>query len=589
VVLLTSLTVTAAAVFPSLRPAFAAAPSSAQPSDTEVDATGVAKSEPVKSGKTKQDSTKSDDAKPDGAKDSSKAAAKPAAPVARFDIDEYRVEGADALPQIEVEEAVYPFLGPRRTADDVEKARAALEKAYHDKGLQTVSVAVPQQDATRGFVVLKVSENKVGRLRVKGSRYFDLDKIKDKAASVKEGNLPNFNAVSKDIVALNQWPDRRVTPSLHAGVAPGTVDVDLNVEDKPPIHGNVEINNRQSPFTTPLRLSATAHYDNLWQEGHSLTFTYQVAPQRQSDAEVFSASYLARTGLDWVNILVYGLSSNSNVATVGGVNVVGPGQVIGSRAVFTLPSKGELVQTFSVGGDYKHFAQVVGLGPDAFSSPVTYAPLVASYGATWQGDGRLTQLNASITGNFRGIGSGTAEFQAKRADATGSFIALRSDISHTQDLPAGAQLFVKASGQLADQPLVSSEQFSLGGMDTVRGYLESEVLGDYGAYGTIELRSPNIGQVFVETSTDDKGNKQTKFNPFDEWRLFVFGDAGRDFIHNPLAGQAKQSDLASYGIGTRFKLVTYLNGVVFVAVPVTSQQVTVANNPRLSFRVWGEF
>ena len=78
------------------------------------------------------------------------AAAPPAAPApatpARFDIDEYRVEGADALPQIEVEEAVYPFLGPNRTADDVEKARAALEKAYHDKGYQTVGVSVPQQN-----------------------------------------------------------------------------------------------------------------------------------------------------------------------------------------------------------------------------------------------------------------------------------------------------------------------------------------------------------------------------------------------------------------------------------------------------------
>lgn len=127
-------------------------------------------------------------ARPESAATSPATAAKPApeatkpapAPVAeaRFDIDEFRVEGADSMPQIEIEAAVYPFLGPHRTAQDVEKARAAVEKAYHDKGLQTVSVTVPQQDAQRGFVVLKVSENRVACLRVKGSRYFDLDKIK---------------------------------------------------------------------------------------------------------------------------------------------------------------------------------------------------------------------------------------------------------------------------------------------------------------------------------------------------------------------------------------------------------------------------
>ncbi len=63
----------------------------------------------------------------------------------RFDIDEFRVDGADKLPQIDVEEAVYPFLGPNKNSGDVEKARAALEKSYHDRGLQTVSVAIPSR------------------------------------------------------------------------------------------------------------------------------------------------------------------------------------------------------------------------------------------------------------------------------------------------------------------------------------------------------------------------------------------------------------------------------------------------------------
>ena len=431
----------------------------------------------------------------DAATPANSDAAKPAAAPTvkeRFDIDEFRVEGADSLPQIEVEAAVYPFLGPHRTSDDVEKARAAVEKAYHDKGFQSVGVSIPQQDAQRGFIVLKVAENRVGRLRVKGSRYFDLAKIKDKAPSLQEGALPNFQAVTKDIVTLNQWPDRRVTPALRAGVTPGTVDVDLNVEDTLPLHGSLELNNRQSPSTTPLRAVATVHYDDLWQLGHSLSVSYQVAPLNPKDATVISASYLARTDIDWLSVLVYGLKSNSAVATVGGANVVGPGQVIGGRAVMTLPTRGELFQTLSLGPDYKAFQQTLSLANSSFSSPVTYVPLVAAYSASFQGDGRLTQFNATVTSGLRGIGSSPDEFDAKRFKATESFITLRGDVSHTQDLPEGFQLFVKVQGQMADQPLVSSEQLSLGGQDTVRGYLESEVLGDYGVAGTLELRSPNL-------------------------------------------------------------------------------------------------
>ncbi|WP_244600171.1 ShlB/FhaC/HecB family hemolysin secretion/activation protein [Blastochloris tepida] len=544
----------------------------------------------AKSGDAKSNGAKSNGAKPETVPAAAAPQAAPAAAEmpARFDIDEYRVEGADALPQIEVEEAVYPYLGPNRSSDDVEKARAALEKAYHDKGYQTVGVSVPQQNASRGFVVLKVTENRVGRLRVKGSRYYDLAEIKRKARSVEEGKLPNFNDVTKDIVSLNQWPDRRVTPALRAGVTPGTVDVDLNVEDKHPLHGSIELNNRQSPDTTPLRLNAMVRYDNLWQLGHSLSFTYQVAPQRPADAQVFSGSYLARTETDWLNLLFYGLKSDSSVATVGGVNVVGPGQVFGGRAVMTLPSRGELFHTLSVGVDYKDFEQVISLAEGEFTSPVSYVPLVASYGATWQGEGRVTQANLTATMNLRGIGSDTEQFDVKRYNSRGNFFILHGDVSHTHDLPGGFQAFAKAQGQIADQPLVSSEQISIGGLDTVRGYLESEALGDYGGSATLELRSPDLARHFEQTLENAEG-QPVKFNVINDWRFFVFSDVGRVMVKDPAAEEDDQFNLASYGVGTRFRLLEYLNGLVLVGVPLTSQQVTVAHDPRLSFRFWGEF
>ena len=89
---------------------------------------------------------------------------------------------------------------------------------------------IPPQSARGGVVVLHVVENTVGRLRVKGSRYFSLGQIKKGAPSLAEGKVVDFNEVTKDIVALNQLPDRRVTPELRPGVEPGTVDIDLNVK-----------------------------------------------------------------------------------------------------------------------------------------------------------------------------------------------------------------------------------------------------------------------------------------------------------------------------------------------------------------------
>ncbi|HEY0330259.1 MAG TPA: ShlB/FhaC/HecB family hemolysin secretion/activation protein [Rhodopseudomonas sp.] len=508
----------------------------------------------------------------------------------RFDIDDFAVQGAQLLPQLDIEEAIYPFLGPNKTAGDVEKARVALEKAYHDKGYQTVSVAVPSQNVQSRVVVLKVTELKIGRLRVKNSRYFDLDRITSRAPSLKEGTVPNFGDVTKDIVALNQWPDRRVTPALRAGVTPGTVDVDLNVEDKAPLHASVEINNRQSPNTTPIRVSATAHYDNLWQLGHSFSFTYQVAPQNRKDAEVFSASYLARIpDVDWLSVLVYAVKSNSDVATIGGTNVVGPGEIFGSRAVMTLPTREGLFHTLSVGLDYKHFEQTAKLGTDEFSSPVTYYPLVTSYAANFQKESFTTQLNASVTYNLRTPSSDWFAFDTKRYEASPSFAHLNVDVAHTQELPGGAQLYGKVQGQIADGPLVSSEQLSLGGLDTVRGYLESETLGDDGVVGNIELRSPNLGEWLQKEIKDETGQQPPRFTTFNDWRFFAFTDAGRATVLRPLSEQQSRFDLWSYGVGTRFKVFDGVNGVIVYSVPLINQTYTNANDPRVNFRIWGEF
>lgn len=557
----------------SSAPQARAAGATAQPTDANADAGKDAPSD-KRAGKDKD------------AKEKVAAAAKKP----RFEIDEYRIEGSSKLSQIDVEEAVYPFLGPGRTEEDVEKARAALEKLYSSKGYQTVSVSVPQQEVQGGVVVLKVTEMKVGRLRVKNSRYFDLDRIKQTAPSVAEGQVPNFNDVTKDIVALNQWPDRKVTPTLRAGVAPGTVDVDLNVDDTLPLHGSVELNNRQTPNTTPLRTTATVHYDNLWQRGDSATFSYQIAPLRESDAQVFSGSYLARTPVDWLNVLVFGFKSDSDVASVGGQSVIGPGYSVGSRAVITLPGRDNFFHSVSVGADWKYFGEILQQnGVTSFSTPVGYVPAVASYSATWQRDGSQTQFNGSFNAGLRGIGSDPFAFDEKRFKATESFFYFRGDVSDTEEFKQleGAQLFVKAQGQIADQPLVSSEQLALGGFDTVRGYLESETLGDTGVAGTFELRGPNLPSWFATVMQN--AGQPVKLSQINEFRFFAFTDGGVVVTLDPLPGQQPTFYLASYGVGAKLKMLDHVNGMVAFAMPVISETYTTANKPRVLFRVSGEF
>ncbi len=504
------------------------------------------------------------------------AAPEPAAPDNRFYIREYRVQGVKHLQSAEVEDTVYPFMGPERTADDVEQARAALEKLYRAKGYQAASVVIPAQQVKGGIIFLQVAEGTVGKLRVRDSRYFSPNEIKKNAPSLAEGGVLNFNGINRDVVALNQLPDRRVTPSLKAGAEPGVFDVDLTVKDTPPLHGSLELNNRYSPNTTPLRVNGSVSYANLWQLGHTLGFSFQVAPERLDDAKIFSAYYLVHlTETPWLSLLVQATKQDSNISTLGGSAVAGRGETFGIRAIMTLPPSEEFYHSLTLGLDSKHYGQNLTTAGVTTATPITYYPLSAVYSGSWTGKGSATDFNAGPTLGLRGAGSDDTAFNARRNGASGSFISFRADVSRTQDLPAGFQLFGKLQGQIADQPLVDTEEFSGGGLATVRGYLEGEVAGDDALFGSVELRSPSVLGWLGEKSG--------------EWRFYGFADGGMLQVQHPLPAQTADFTLASVGVGSRLRFRDYLSGSIDAGLPLKSQTTTHQGDLRLTFSIRADY
>ena len=94
-----------------------------------------------------------------------------------FDVHEYRVLGNTVLSNREIEGVLYSRLGDKKTLDDVEKARAALEDAYHTAGYATVFVDIPPQEVADGIVRLRVTEGRVRVRTISGAHYFSEGKI----------------------------------------------------------------------------------------------------------------------------------------------------------------------------------------------------------------------------------------------------------------------------------------------------------------------------------------------------------------------------------------------------------------------------
>ncbi|GAA4322162.1 ShlB/FhaC/HecB family hemolysin secretion/activation protein [Pigmentiphaga soli] len=489
------------------------------------------------------------------------------------DINEYVVRGNTVLDARAIETAVTPFLGPQKTMKDIEGARDALLAAYQAKGYQSVYVDLPEQQVTNGVVLLQVSETKVGRVRVVGAQYNSPSEIREQVPALKEGEVPDFNQAQSELTALNRSPKRQVMPLVRQGQLPGTMDVDLKVDDSTPWRASVGLNNDYSPDTKPLRFNATIGNDNLWQLGHSLSLSFVGAPQDMSQSKVFSGSYVAPLrGSDW-SLEVDAYKSDSNIATLGGTNVLGKGHSIGLKANYTVPDTGNWWHSFGIGLDFKQSDEALSLGATADSVPLKYAPITLEYQGFLQTERGQYGLDLSLVSGTRslfGYGSNWREFDNKRYKSPGYFLALKGDGNATYSFADDIQLFVRLAGQMTDSPLVSAEQLAGGGMNSVRGYLAVEAVGDYGAVGSVELRSPPL--TFLGSNIQN-------------WRAYVFADAARLRLREALEEQQDSFTLASVGLGTSFRVGERLSGRLDLGYPLKAGPRTERHDARLNFSI----
>lgn len=495
----------------------------------------------------------------------------------KFYIKEYRIVGNKRLSGREAGELVYPFLGPGRTPADVEQARLALEKAVHERGFQTVSVTIPDQDPRSGVIRLEITEGTLGRVRVTGAKWFLPSRIRQELPSLAEGNTPDFKQVEREILAVNRSPYRRVKPELKPGLQPGTLDLDLTVEDQIPLTATLEINNRYSLNTSPLRLSGGFTYANLFQAGHTVGLDFQLAPENLDDAFVYSGRYLLPLG-DELSLSLGLTRQESDISIVGGAAVAGKGNVASVRLAKELPGSRSLTHQFQVGFDWKDFSEDLTVGGSSLSSPVEYWPVSADYSASWLEDQAFTDFRTGVTLHFRGLGSGGESFSGKRYGADDSFAYWRVEGSRTRDLDGGSQWFARLQGQVASQPLINSEQLAAGGLSTVRGYLEATAMGDDGGTATLEWRTPNAF-----------GGSEKNSATAPDWRAHAFFDAGWVSIRKPLPGQDRNTTLLGVGFGSRFSNPDGWHAAVDLGFPLVDQPESQTGHPRVTFRSWADF
>ncbi len=488
-------------------------------------------------------------------------------------VSKFNVEGNTILIQQKIDEILDKYKGAPFQFKEVDQARAELEKAYHAAGYPTVLVNLPEQTIEQGSVTLQVIEAPLVEVKVTGQQYYNRYRILEKLPSIQIGTVLYEPKFVKELSAINANPDLQVAPVLKPGTEPGTVDLELKVKDRLPVHGKLEADNR-GPITTPQnRLLAEVQHTNLFGGDEIFTVNTVQTPTDWGAVQNYGASFVYPVRWPDHLLAVYGSHSKSNSVLAGSgislggggdVAIAGNATVAGFRYIFPIFSGGSNTHQLSVGVDYKRLepsnATFPGGGTAVVKSPVQYTPASVAYTGFYPDRLGLTKLSLSAKGYIAGtIPGGTEQDFAgnpndpsqpgNRQGSTGTFAVLQGGLDRAQPLPGDFTLALHADGQWGSQPLIPAENYFAGGFDTVRGYLQYQAIGDNAVRGRAELTTPEL----ISIPIDRIWQRRRSADYTIKVKFATFYDAAQLWVQDAQPGQTSQFRLEGVGAGIRVK------------------------------------
>ncbi len=464
-------------------------------------------------------------------------------PAATFEIRRFDVAGNTVLGATEIDAALAPYTGGRRSFADVQVAVAALQALYARAGFGAVRVVLPAQEVASGAVRIEVVEIRLREVSVGGPLlHFDAANVRRALPALRAGTTPNTEDLARQLRLANENPARQLSVDLQAG--PGE-QLDARVaelEDKPWKIG-ASFDDTGTPATGRTRVGGFFQHANVADLDHVATLQYVTSPDRPGNVTIAALSYHVPLPALGDSLDLYGIYADVDAGVVNEFfNVRGSGTVVGARYNHTLQPAPGYQHRWMLGLERRKVDNRVGIlgsSPDLVPD-VILQPASVGYSTTRSDEWRRFDASLTVVHNLP-TGGQAASIAASRAGANPRYTILRSAAGVMQALGDDWQLRLAVDCQYTPQALVSAEQFGLGGHDSVRGFLEREVSGDQGIRTTIEIQTPNFG---------------AQIAPGMLARILFFSDRGWVRRNYVLPGEAETTLLSSLGTGLRMTVAS---------------------------------
>lgn len=450
-----------------------------------------------------------------------------------FPVRTIEITGNTELPTPLLHDAVAASEGKNLTLSDLNALADRISDVYHEHGFPLATAYVPPQTIDNGVVRIDVAEARYGAIRLNNQSGVSDRVLNSTLAALQPGAPVSEFQLERTLLLLQDIPGAETSSTIKPGQQVGTSDLLVDVAPQQRVTGDAGVDNFGDPYSGRVRGSGNLDINGLFNQGDLLDFSALTSGRGMTYGRMDYRYLLNGQGTTLgatVSGLDYHLGSDLSDLDAHGSAFVG-GVVLAQPLIRN--TRGNLFGQIEY--DFRRLndnIDVIGLQNDRHTNSVTTTLAGDELDSTGVFNARLAMTYGVLAAN----NLQTDIIDQLGADTAGHYLKLALSLSRLQQITRHDAIYLGFSGQTSNKNLDTSEQFYLGGPDSVRGYDVGVLSGSRGYEATLEFR-----------------HDETFRNIPGVWQFSAFVDTGwvqqyKDvFVPGPNTGQ-----LSSAGFGLQW-------------------------------------
>lgn len=391
-------------------------------------------------------------------------------------VKHFEITGNTLFSEAELQAQVAGYVGRQLTLLQLYEVADVLTRYYRAHGYGLAYVSLPAQTLQNGSVRFQVVEGHLGTVSFAGNTRTRETALQKQVSNLQSGAVYRDADMERAVLLLNDLPGVQARAVLSPGASFGSSDALFNLAETP-YDGSISVDDYGRSVIGRWRVNANADVNSLTGHGDQLS-----AGITHAESNLLNFGKLAYS-------LPMGPAGGTLTAAfnraeyhVGG-SLFGPLNIGGSTQNGSLNYSYAALRTreqsFWWGFGVSHNTSRANVfGQDIVTTNINLLQLTALYSHTQRDQGYYTLGGSLWTNGKHNDGS---KNNAER-------LRLEFDGSYVQPLGTSWSLIGRGSAEYSPDPLVDTDKYSLGGPDSVRGFLPAEQRGDRALFASLEVQ-----------------------------------------------------------------------------------------------------